>query len=84
MRSDALNLKVICEAMDRHDRSCDFPLTGVALCSFEYERLGGWDTIRGVQVLVDPEMQSGRFRLICDRTGHAPKEAEKIEEVLAA
>jgi len=33
---------------------------------FEIERLG-WDTIRGLPLLPDPELGTGRFRIVCSR-----------------
>jgi hypothetical protein len=33
---------------------------------FEVERLG-WDEIRGLPVVPDPELGTGRFRIVCSR-----------------
>ena len=33
---------------------------------FEVERLG-WDEIRGLPVVPDPEISTGRFRIVCSR-----------------
>jgi hypothetical protein len=45
---------------------------------YELERLG-WDEIRGLPVVADPALSTGRFRIICSRDG----EGEEIEEVEA-
>ena len=45
---------------------------------FEVERLG-WDEIRGLPVVADPEIGTGRFRIVCSREG----EGEELEEVEA-
>lgn len=33
---------------------------------FEVERLG-WEEIRGLPVIADPEIGTGRFRIVCSR-----------------
>ena len=45
---------------------------------FEVERLG-WEEIRGLPVVADPELGTGRFRIVCSREG----EGEGIEETEA-
>lgn len=47
---------------------------------FEVERLG-WDSIRGLPVVGDPEIGTGRFRVVCSRDSDSgPSEgAEQIE-----
>lgn len=78
MSSEAANLRVICEAMDRHDRNCGAPLLEIRLNPFEEERLG-WDDIRGVPVKADDEVDTGRFKLVC--TGSHSKDAPSVEAV---
>ena len=45
---------------------------------FEVERLG-WEEIRGLPVVADPEIGTGRFRIVCSREG----DGEEIEETEA-
>ena len=45
---------------------------------FEVERLG-WDQIRGLPVVPDPAIGTGRFRIVCSREGSG----EEVEEVEA-
>ena len=49
---------------------------------FEIERLG-WDRIRGLPLVPDPELGTGRFRIICSRDldGEELEELEEIEAV---
>ena len=45
---------------------------------FECERLG-WEEIRGLPIVADPELGTGAFRIICSRD----QEGEGIEEAEA-
>jgi hypothetical protein len=45
---------------------------------FELERLG-WEEIRGLPIVGDPAIGTGRFRIVCSREG----EGEGIEETEA-
>ena len=45
---------------------------------FEVERLG-WEEIRGLPIVGDPEIGTGRFRIVCSREG----DGEELEEVEA-
>ena len=45
---------------------------------FEVERLG-WEEIRGLPIVADPNLSTGRFRIVCSRDG----EGEGIEETEA-
>jgi hypothetical protein len=45
---------------------------------FEAERLG-WEKIRGLPVIPDAEIGTGRFRIVCSRD----VDGEKLEEVEA-
>jgi len=49
---------------------------------FEVERLG-WDSIRGLPIVGDSEIGTGRFRVVCSRDSGSvePEEAEAIEAV---
>ena len=45
---------------------------------FEVERLG-WEEIRGLPVVADPAIGTGRFRIVCSRD----LDGEEVEEVEA-
>ena len=68
MSSEAKNLEAISAAIDQHNRSCPYPAAEVRMNPFEVERLG-WDEIRGLPVVPDPEIGTGRFRIVCSRDG---------------
>jgi hypothetical protein len=76
--ADAKNLEAISKAIDQHNRSCPFPASEVRMNPFEVERLG-WDDIRGLPVVPDASIGTGRFRIVCSREGSG----EEIEEVEA-
>lgn len=63
---EAKNLEAISKAIDQHNASCPFPAAEVRMNPFEVERLG-WDEIRGLPVVPDPEIGTGRFRIVCSR-----------------
>jgi hypothetical protein len=46
---------------------------------FEVERLG-WEGIRGLPIIADPEIGTGRFRIVCSRDseGSGLEETEAI------
>ena len=62
----AKNLEAISKAIDRHNQNCPFPAAEVRMNPFEVERLG-WEEIRGLPVVPDPEIGTGRFRIVCSR-----------------
>ena len=64
--AEAKNLKAISEAIDRHNSNCPFPAAEVRMNPFEVERLG-WDEVRGLPVVPDGEIGTGRFRIVCSR-----------------
>ena len=66
MSSEAKNLEAISKAIDHHNTTCEFPAVAVRMNPFEVERLG-WDTIRGLPVVPDGEIGTGRFRIVCSR-----------------
>jgi hypothetical protein len=76
--SVAKNLEAISAAIDQHNRNCPYPAAEVRMNPFEVERLG-WDEIRGLPVVPDPEIGTGRFRIVCSRDG----EGDELEEVEA-
>ena len=63
---EAKNLEAISKAIDQHNSSCPFPAAEVRMNPFEVERLG-WDHIRGLPVIPDGEIGTGRFRIVCSR-----------------
>ena len=75
---EAKNLEAISKAIDQHNANCPFPAAEVRMNPFEVERLG-WDEIRGLPVVGDPAIGTGRFRIVCSREGAG----EGIEEVEA-
>ncbi len=64
--AEAKNLEAISRAIDQHNANCPFPAAEVRMNPFEIERLG-WDEIRGLPVVPDPEIGTGRFRIVCSR-----------------
>jgi len=63
---EAKNLEAISKAIDQHNMNCPFPAAEVRMNPFEIERLG-WDEIRGLPLVPDPELGTGRFRIVCSR-----------------
>ena len=47
---------------------------------FEVERLG-WDNIRGLPIRPDPNLGTGRFRVVCGRDEVGEEEEETVEAV---
>lgn len=79
MGAEAKNLEAIAKAIDQHNRNCPFPASEVRMNPFEIERLG-WDQIRGLPVVADPELGTGRFRIVCSGDGEG-SELEETEAV---
>jgi hypothetical protein len=75
---EAKNLEAISQAIDQHNSNCPFPAAEVRMNPFEVERLG-WDHIRGLPVVPDGELGTGRFRIVCSRD----LDGEQLEEVEA-
>jgi hypothetical protein len=75
---EAKNLEAISKAIDQHNANCPFPAAEVRMNPFEIERLG-WDQIRGLPLLPDPDLGTGRFRIVCSRD----LDGEGLEEVEA-
>ncbi|MEX0972553.1 MAG: hypothetical protein WDZ46_04775 [Solirubrobacterales bacterium] len=63
---EAKNLEAISKAIDQHNRNCPFPAAEVRMNPFEVERLG-WEEIRGLPVVPDSEIGTGRFRIVCSQ-----------------
>ena len=79
MSSEAKNLEAISKAIDKHNDECPFPASEVRMNPFEVERLG-WEEIRGLPVIGDPAITTGRFRIVCsgEDTDEQLEEAEAI------
>ncbi len=78
MGSEAKNLEAISKAIDQHNSTCPWPAAEVRMNPYELERLG-WEEIRGLPLVADPAIGTGRFRIVCSRDGSG----EEIEEVEA-
>jgi hypothetical protein len=65
-RSDALNLEVISKAIDQHDAKCGQPAIEIAMNPYEVDRLG-WDEVRGLPIVGDDKIGTGRFEVRCER-----------------
>jgi hypothetical protein len=73
MSSEAKNLEAISKAIDAHNQACEWPAVAVELTPFEVERLA-WDTIRGLPIRPNPDVGTGRFRVVCAREEGEPGE----------
>jgi hypothetical protein len=80
--AEAKNLEAISRAIDQHNASCPFPAAEVRMNPFEIERLG-WGEIRGLPLVPDPQLGTGRFRIVCSRDldGEGIEEVEAVEAV---
>jgi len=78
------NLEAISRAIDHHNSTCPFPASEVRMNPFEAERLG-WEEIRGLPIVPDPEIGTGRFRIVCsgDGSGEQIEEVEAVGEPIA-
>ena len=77
--AEVKNLEAISKAIDQHNANCPFPAAEVRMNPFEAERLG-WDRIRGLPIVPDAEVGTGRFKIICSRDvgGEELEETEAI------
>jgi hypothetical protein len=77
--AEAKNLEAISKAIDQHNSSCPWPASEVRMNPFEVERLG-WEEIRGLPIVPDPAIGTGRFRIVCSREdeGAGLEETEAI------
>lgn len=82
MRADAKNLEAISKAIDHHNSSCPWPASEIRMNPFEVERLG-WEEVRGLPVVGDPAVGTGRFVVVCSRDGDSG-DLEVEEEVVDA
>ena len=76
--SEVKNLEAISKAIDLHNAECEFPASEVRMNPFEVERLG-WEEIRGLPIVGDSALATGRFRIVCSGEG----EGDELEEVEA-
>jgi hypothetical protein len=78
-----MNLEAISRAIEQHNAGCPFPAAEVRMNPFEVERLG-WEEIRGLPVVPDPAIGTGRFRIVCSRDveGAELEEAEAVGQPL--
>ena len=79
MGAEGKNLEAISKAIDKHNSECPFPASEVRMNPFEVERLG-WEEIRGLPVVGDGSIGTGRFRIVCSKEG-AGDELEEVEAV---
>jgi hypothetical protein len=76
--TEVKNLEAISRAIDQHNANCPYPAAEVRMNPFEVERLG-WEEIRGLPVVPDSSLGTGRFRIVCSREG----DGSGLEEVEA-
>lgn len=63
--SKARNLEAIQAALDLHSEHCLREPLAVAMNPYEVERLG-WEEFRGLPIVADPDIGTGRVRVICE------------------
>ena len=73
MSAESKNLEAISQAIDTHNKGCEWPAVAIEMNPFEVERLG-WDTIRGLPIRSNPELGTGRFHVVCAREDGEPGE----------
>lgn len=81
MSATAKNLEAIQKALDAHNRGCSAPVTEIRMSPFEVERLG-FDDFAGIPIVGDPEMQTGRVRVICSGVGGGEEAEEQVTEAV--
>lgn len=79
MGAEAKNLEAISKAIDQHNQNCPFPASEVRMNPFEIERLG-WEEIRGLPLVGDAELSTGRFRIVCSGESNE-EELDEVEAV---
>lgn len=77
--AEAKNLEAIAKAIDQHNSNCAFPAAEVRMNPFEVERLG-WDQVRGLPLVPDAAIGTGRFRIVCsgEIDGGGQEEVEAV------
>lgn len=73
MSAESKNLEAISQAIDTHNKGCEWPAVAIEMNPFEVERLG-WDTIRGLPIRPNPDLGTGRFHVVCAREDGEPGE----------
>ena len=74
----AKNLEALWLAVVRHNGNCGSPLLEIRMSPFEVERLG-WEEFRGIPIVADDQIGTGRFRLVCEGDHkEAPTRTEAI------
>ena len=81
MSAEAKNLEAISKAIDQHNSGCPFPASEVRMNPFEIERLG-WEEIRGLPLVGDPELGTGRFRIVCSNDSDSSELEEEVTEAI--
>ncbi|HWB69277.1 MAG TPA: hypothetical protein VG518_04815 [Solirubrobacterales bacterium] len=83
--AEAKNLEAISKAIDQHNANCAFPAAEVRMNPFEVQRLG-WEEIRGLPVVADPQIGTGRFHIVCSRDleGGGLEEVEAVGRELVS
>jgi hypothetical protein len=79
--SEAKNLEAISKAIDAHAARCPFPPTAVVLNPYEVERLG-WEEVRGIPIVGDPAIPTGRVRILCGGEGSGEQVEEEVTEAV--
>lgn len=76
---ESKNLEAISRAIDQHNANCPFPAAEVRMNPFEIQRLG-WEEIRGLPIVGDPDLGTGRFKIVCSRDvdGETLEETEAV------
>lgn len=77
--SEALNLEAIQQALDQHAERCEYPAIEIRMNPFEVERLG-WDDFKGIPIVGDDKIGTGRVRVICEREEVGGPAVEATEE----
>lgn len=80
--AEVRNLEAISRAIDQHNDRCPLPAVEVRMNPFEVERLG-WEDIRGLPIVPDRKISTGRFRIVCAGEKQ-PGEETKAEATVAA
>jgi hypothetical protein len=84
MGAAAKNLEVIQKAIVQHNGNCDSPILEIRMNPFEVERLG-WDDYRGIPIVADDKLGTGRFRIVCQgQHGPTVKPSAHIAEPIHA
>jgi hypothetical protein len=75
----AKNLEAIQKAVVQHNGNCPGEILEIQLSPFEHERLG-WDDFRGIPIVPEPKVGTGRMRLVCSLDHDNEKVAEEEAE----